>query len=190
MEGQNPFSEISSNKDFGAFIIEAMTKAMAAIMSKMSKNIESSVQNMFFKSFMAHSAGDSRKRKNKDLSRQNDGALLTGEVSSPMTEDEMPPGPPSQEGNSEQVSGKRKSKTKNTLAAPKQVVISHISDTDDDVGDMDDMDDDSDVTSLCGCRRIRFLPRAAPMQRMGPGLLVLVELGRITQDGSTPARPP
>ncbi|KAJ1156872.1 hypothetical protein NDU88_009589 [Pleurodeles waltl] len=145
MEGQNPFSEISGNKDFGAFINEAMTKAMAATMSKMSKSIESSVQNMFFKSFMAHSAGDSRKRKNKDLSRQNDGALLTGDVSSPMTEDEMPPGPPSQEGNSDQVSGNRKSITKNTLAAPKQVIISHISDTDDDVGDMDDLDNDSDV---------------------------------------------
>ncbi|KAJ1204872.1 hypothetical protein NDU88_000310 [Pleurodeles waltl] len=145
MEGQIPFSDISGNKDFGAFINEAMTKAMTATMSKMSKNIESSVQNMFYKSFMAHSAGDSRKRKYKDLSRQNDGALLTGEVSSPMTEDEMPPGPPSQEGNVEQVPGKRKSKTKNTIPAPKQIVISHISDTDDDVGDTDDGGDDSDM---------------------------------------------
>ncbi|KAJ1144781.1 hypothetical protein NDU88_011076 [Pleurodeles waltl] len=147
MEIQDSFPNLSDNKEIAAFINEAVAKAVSATMNKMSKNIENSVLNMVYKSLMAQSAGDSRKRKNKDLSVQkpSDGAFLTGEASSPTIEDEMPPRPPSQEGNSKNVYGKRKSKTKNVISAPKQVVITHISDTDDDVGDMDDLDDDTDL---------------------------------------------
>ncbi|KAJ1159923.1 hypothetical protein NDU88_000427, partial [Pleurodeles waltl] len=104
------------------------------------------VQNMVHKSFLAHSAGDSRKGKSKDLyiQKPSASAVLTGEASSPMDEDEFPPRPPSQEGNSN-VFSKCKSKAKHSITAPKQIVISHISDTDDDVGDADEADDASDI---------------------------------------------
>ncbi|KAJ1140836.1 hypothetical protein NDU88_007174 [Pleurodeles waltl] len=144
MEGQPPFSEFSTSNDVGAFINEAVSKAVSASMSKMSKNLESSMQNMVFQSFLAQSAGDSRKRKNKDVVKQKDGALV-GEVSSPLTEDDMPPRPPLKEGNIVNASGKRKSKVKNMVPAPKQVVITHISDTDEDIGDLDEDEEDSDA---------------------------------------------
>ncbi|KAJ1196442.1 hypothetical protein NDU88_000313 [Pleurodeles waltl] len=146
MERQDS-SALPDSNEIGAFVNEAMAKAVSATMTKMSKNIETTVYNMVYKSFLAHSAGHSRKRKMKDLSTQkpSDGAFLTGEVSFPLTEDEFPPMPPSQEGNSKAVYGKCKTKTKHTGSVPKQLVISHISDTDDDVGDADEADDVSDI---------------------------------------------
>ncbi|KAJ1184457.1 hypothetical protein NDU88_001263 [Pleurodeles waltl] len=140
-------SSLPDANKFGAFINEAVAKAVSASMTKMSKNFETTVQNMVYKSFLAHSAGDSRKRKLKDLyiQKPSDGAFLTGEASSPMAEDEFPPRPPSQEGNSKVFSGKCKSKTKHSVSAPKQIVISHISDTDDDIVDADEVDDVSDI---------------------------------------------
>ncbi|KAJ1166506.1 hypothetical protein NDU88_006906 [Pleurodeles waltl] len=141
-------SSLPDTNEFGVLINEAVAKAVSASMSKMSKNFDTTVQNMVYKSFLAHSAGDSRKIKLKDLyiQKPSNGAFLTGEVSSPMAEDEFPPRPPSQEGNSK-VSGKCKSKTKHSVSAPKQIVISHISDTDDDIGDADEADDVSDIWS-------------------------------------------
>ncbi|KAJ1187266.1 hypothetical protein NDU88_004044 [Pleurodeles waltl] len=146
MERQGSSVLPDSNK-IGAFINEAVAKAVSATMTKMSRNIETTVHNMVYKSFLAHSAGDSRKRKIKDLSTQkpSDGAFLTGEVSSPLTEDEFPPRPPSQEGNAKAVYGKCQTKTKHTGSAPKQIVISHISDIDDDIGDADEADDVSGI---------------------------------------------
>ncbi|KAJ1165902.1 hypothetical protein NDU88_006319 [Pleurodeles waltl] len=139
-------SSLPDTNDFGALINEAVAKAVSASMSKMSKNFETTVQNMVYKSFLAHSAGDSRKRKlmEVDIQKPSDGAFLAGEVSSPRAEDEFPPRPPSEEGNSK-VSGKCKSKTKHSVSAPKQIVISHISDTDDDIGDADESGDVSDI---------------------------------------------
>ncbi|KAJ1151854.1 hypothetical protein NDU88_004633 [Pleurodeles waltl] len=143
----DPQDSSSSNiNDFGTLINETVAKAVSASMSKMSKNFETTVQNMVHKSFLAHSAGDSRKRKSKDLyiQKPSDGAFLAGEVSSPRDEDEFPPRTPSQEGNSN-VFSKYKSKSKHSVIAPKQIVISHISDTDEDVGDADEADDASDI---------------------------------------------
>ncbi|KAJ1081259.1 hypothetical protein NDU88_001442 [Pleurodeles waltl] len=90
------------------------------------------------------SAGDSRQRKNKDVAKQNDGALV-GEVSSPLIEDDMPPRLPLKEGDIVNAYGKRQFKVKNTITAPQQVVITHISDTDEDIGDIDEDDEDSDA---------------------------------------------
>ncbi|KAJ1160824.1 hypothetical protein NDU88_001317 [Pleurodeles waltl] len=146
----NPIEDSSSlpdSSEFGAFINEAVAKAVSASMTKMSNNFETTVQNMVYKSFLAHCAGDSRKKNVKDLyiQKPSDGAFLTGEASSPTAEDEFPPRPLSQEGNSKVFSGKCKSKTNHSVSAPKQIVISHISDTDDDIGDADEADDVSDI---------------------------------------------
>ncbi|KAJ1176454.1 hypothetical protein NDU88_001734 [Pleurodeles waltl] len=129
-------------QDFSAFINDSVAKGISVTMDKMKKKLESSVKSMVSKSLLAHSAGDNRKRKIKDLSSLKslikvtpDGATLTGEASSPQIEDVNPPRPPS----------KRKSKSKHVLNTPKNIVISHISNTDDDMGDVGDIDDNSDI---------------------------------------------
>ncbi|KAJ1113151.1 hypothetical protein NDU88_001406 [Pleurodeles waltl] len=57
-------------------------------------------------------------------------------------EDKSPPRPPSKKG---KLKLKCSEKTKHVTAAPKKITVSHIADTDDDMGDLDDLDDDTDT---------------------------------------------
>ncbi|XP_069057854.1 protein FAM133-like [Pleurodeles waltl] len=133
----------SFNQDLDNFISDSVAKAIKNSMGKITKNLQSSIQDMVSKSLLAHSAGECRKRKIKDLSSQKtDGASLTDETSSPQIEDKSHPRPPSKEGNPKL---KCSEKIKHISATPQKITISHISDTDDDMGDLDDPDDDPDI---------------------------------------------
>ncbi|XP_078541434.1 uncharacterized protein LOC144826820 [Lissotriton helveticus] len=115
-------------------------------MTRVSKHMENSLLSLMTKA-LAHSAGDSRKRKLvPSTSLPKKVSLLGREASSHLVEDVVPPRPPSKEGLKVAMS-KSKTKTKN-VEVPKKLVIDAIPDTDDDDDDMGDTDDSTGLLHL------------------------------------------
>ncbi|XP_078506433.1 uncharacterized protein LOC144764978 [Lissotriton helveticus] len=111
-------------------------------MNRVSKHMENSLMSLMTKA-LAHSAGESRKRKlvSSTITISKNVSLLSRELPSHSTEGAVPPRPPTMEGF--QTVGKSKSKSKN-VEVPKKLVIDSIPDTDDD----DDMGDTDDLADL------------------------------------------
>ncbi|XP_078520393.1 uncharacterized protein LOC144785284 [Lissotriton helveticus] len=110
-------------------------------MTRVSKHMENSLLSLMTKA-LAHSAGDSRKRKLvPSTSHSKNVSLIVRESSSHSTEDVVPPRPPTKEGIKISLS-KSTTKTKN-VEVPRKLVINTIpnTDDDDDLGDTDDLAD-------------------------------------------------
>ncbi|XP_078503873.1 uncharacterized protein LOC144762523 [Lissotriton helveticus] len=114
-------------------------------MSLVSKHMENSLMSLMIKA-LAHSAGESRKRKlvpSTTISKKV--SLLSRELPSHSTEGSVPPRPPTTEGF--KSVGKSKAKSKN-VEVPKKLIIDSIPDTDDDDDDMGDTDDLADLFQI------------------------------------------
>lgn len=138
-ESQHKIEEESFKNDLRCYINESVDKAVSSSMKRISKGMENTMMSLFSKA-LAHSAGDSRKRKNipSVSSVSTHKSSLVSESHSLMDEVSAPPRPPVKEGLSV-PDGKKKSKSKH-VDIPKKLVISSIMDTDDDM-DVDDYDD-------------------------------------------------
>ncbi|XP_078527912.1 uncharacterized protein LOC144802049 [Lissotriton helveticus] len=148
MEHESSSEENSSSVDNGSlkqdlhrFINTSVEQAMEVSMKRLSKNMENSMVSMLSK-VLAHSAGDSRKRKvdhSASVHKSKKSAMVS-ESPSLMDEDSVPHRPPTKEGfvGSE---GKKKQKSKHTESPTKKLMISTILDTDDDMPDADDLFD-------------------------------------------------
>ncbi|XP_078504344.1 uncharacterized protein LOC144762915 [Lissotriton helveticus] len=141
-ELDNEESETFKN-DLRNFINNSVETAVEASMNRVSKHMENSLLSLMTKA-LAHSAGESRKRKlvpSTPMTKKV--SLMSRELSSHLTEGVVPPRPPTTEGFKTTV-GKSKSKVKN-LKVPKKLVIDSIPDTDDDDDAMGDTDDLADL---------------------------------------------
>ncbi|XP_078503618.1 uncharacterized protein LOC144762330 [Lissotriton helveticus] len=128
--------------DLSQFINHSVETAVEASMTRVSKHMENSLMSLMTKA-LAHSAGESRKRKLvPSTSLSKNVSLLGHESSSHLTEDVVPSGSPTKEGFKIPMS-KSKSKAKH-VEVPKKLVIDTIPDTDDD----DDMGDTDDLTDF------------------------------------------
>ncbi|XP_078518881.1 uncharacterized protein LOC144784063 [Lissotriton helveticus] len=128
--------------DLSQFINNSVETAVNASMTRVSKHMENSLMSLMTKA-LAHSAGESRKRKLvPSTSLSKNVSLLSRESASHTTEDAVPPRPPFKE---EFKVTLTKSKTKvENVEVPKKLVIDSIPETDDD----DDMGDTDDLADL------------------------------------------
>ncbi|XP_078533864.1 uncharacterized protein LOC144820087 [Lissotriton helveticus] len=130
--------------DLSQFINNSVETAVEASMHRVSKHMKNSLMSLMTKA-LAHSAGESRKRKLvPSTSLSKNVSHLSREFSLHTTEDVVPPRPPTKEGFKVTV-GKSKTKVQN-VEVPKKLVIDLIPDTDDD--DMGDTDDLTDLFQL------------------------------------------